>query len=103
MFPCITKAAATIGATLGKGIVYQDHEIVGMVHLRQANVGFQFGGQQYMEIIFLEDEEAFTKFTNGKLKVDAQASAVWLRKALLSTWHIRWYGHFYSNQGWLNV
>ncbi|KKL93957.1 hypothetical protein LCGC14_1869480, partial [marine sediment metagenome] len=36
-------------------------------------------GQQYVEIIFFENEETFEKFINGKLEFDAQASAVVLK------------------------
>jgi hypothetical protein len=79
VFPRITKAAAGVGGAAGNGIVYKDHIVVGKTHLKQATVGIQFGGQQYVEVIFFENEEAFEKFTNGKLKFDAQASAVALK------------------------
>ena len=80
VFPRITKAAAGVGGAAGNGIVYKDHIVVGKTHLKQATVGFQFGGQQYVEVIFFENELAFEKFTNGKLKFDAQASAVALKE-----------------------
>ena len=76
VFPRITKAAVGLGAAAGKGIVYKGGLVVGTTHLKQATVGIQFGGQQYVEVIFFENEEVFEKFTNGKLKFDAQASAV---------------------------
>jgi len=80
VFPRITKAAAGVGGAAGNGIVYKDHIVVGRTHLKQATIGFQAGGQQYVEVIFFENEEAFEKFTNGKLKFDAQASAVALKE-----------------------
>lgn len=80
VFPRITKAAIGVGGAAGNGIVYKDHIVVGKAHLKQATVGIQFGGQQYVEVIFFENEEAFEKFTNGKLKFDAQASAVALKE-----------------------
>ncbi len=76
IFPKVTKAAIGIGGAAGKGIVFKEHEVVGVSKLKQATVGLQFGGQQYSEVIFFENEEAFEKFINGKLKFDAQASAV---------------------------
>jgi lipid-binding SYLF domain-containing protein len=79
VFPRITKAAAGVGGAVGNGIVYKDHIVVGKANLKQATIGFQFGGQQYIEVIFFENEPAFEKFTNGKLKLDAQASAVALK------------------------
>ena len=79
VFPRITKAAIGIGAAAGNGIVYKSHTSVGNTHLKQATVGIQFGGQQYVEVIFFENKETFEKFTNGKLKFNAQASAVALK------------------------
>ncbi len=79
VFPRITKAAIAVGGAAGNGIVYKDDVAVGTTHLKQATFGIQLGGQQYVEIIFLENEEVFEKFTNGKLKFDAQASAVALK------------------------
>ena len=79
VFPRITKGAVGVGGAAGNGVVYKDDVVVGKTHLKQANIGIQFGGQQYVEVIFFENEEAFEKFTNGKLKFDAQASAVALK------------------------
>ncbi len=76
VFPKVTKAGIGIGGAAGKGIVYKDHVPVGNSKLKQASIGLQLGGQQYSEVIFFKDKEAFEKFTNGNLKFDAQASAV---------------------------
>ena len=76
VFPHVTKAAVSVGIALGNGVVYQGNELVGTARLKQVNLGYQLGGQQYMEVIFFKDEEVFEKFKNGKLKLDAQASAV---------------------------
>lgn len=80
VFPRITKAAITFGGAAGNGIIYKDHIAMGKAHLKQATIGIQFGGQQYVEVIFFENEDVFEKFTNGKLKFDAQASAVALKE-----------------------
>jgi lipid-binding SYLF domain-containing protein len=76
VFPKVTKAGIGIGGAAGKGIVYKSHAPVGSSKLKQASIGLQLGGQQYSEVIFFKDQEAFDKFTNGNLKFDAQASAV---------------------------
>jgi len=80
VFPRVTKAAIGVGGAAGNGILYKGHIAVGKAHLKQATVGIQFGGQQYVEVIFFENEEIFEKFTNGKLKFDAQVSAVALKE-----------------------
>ncbi|MDH3323174.1 MAG: YSC84-related protein [Flavobacteriaceae bacterium] len=76
VYPKITKGGLGIGGAVGQGIVYKDHSPVGSSSLKQATFGLQAGGQQYSEVIFFENEEAFNNFKNGKLKFDAQASAV---------------------------
>ncbi len=76
VFPKVTKGAIGIGGAGGKGIVYKNHVPTGQSSLSQATIGFQLGGQQYKEVIFFENEAAYTKFTNKKVKFDGQASAV---------------------------
>ena len=76
VFPEITKAGLAIGGAGGKGVVYENKEVVGSSKLRQASFGLQAGGQQYSEVIFFENKESFDRFTNGNLKFGAQASAV---------------------------
>jgi lipid-binding SYLF domain-containing protein len=80
VFPKITKAGIAFGGAFGKGIVFKDHQVVGSSKLKQASIGWQFGGQQYREVIFFESLESYEKFINGKLKFDAQASAVALKE-----------------------
>ena len=76
VFPKITKAGVGIGGAAGKGIVYKNNTAIGSSKLKQASVGLQLGGQQYSEVIFFENKEAFEHFTNGNLKFGGQASAV---------------------------
>lgn len=76
VFPRVTKGAVGVGGAGGKGVVFKNHVPMGQSTLKQATIGFQLGGQQYMEVIFLENEEAYNKFTNKKVKFDGQASAV---------------------------
>lgn len=76
VFPKVTKAGIGIGGAAGRGIVFKNHEVVGISSLKQASVGIQLGGQQYSEVIFFEDKNAYNHFTNGNLKFGAQASAV---------------------------
>ncbi len=80
VFPKVTKAGIAFGGAFGKGVVFKNHQVVGSSKLKQASIGLQFGGQQYSEVIFFENKEAFEKFINGKLKFDGQASAVVLKE-----------------------
>lgn len=80
VFPTITKGAIGIGGAGGKGVAYQNHKVVGTSSLKQATIGLQAGGQQYSEVIFFENKASFNHFKNGKLKFNAQASAVAIDK-----------------------
>jgi lipid-binding SYLF domain-containing protein len=75
IYPKITKAGLVIGGAGGKGLVYKGGEIVASSKLGQASFGLQAGGQQYAEVIFFENQDAFERFKSGKLKFNAQASA----------------------------
>lgn len=80
VFPKVTKAGIGVGGAIGNGVVYKKHKVIGTSKLKQASFGLQIGGQQYMEVIFFENQEYFERFINGKLKFDAQASAVVLKE-----------------------
>ena len=79
VFPEITKAGLGIGGAGGKGLVFDNKTVIGQSKLAQATFGLQAGGQQYMEVIFFEDQPALDRFTAGKVKFSGQASAVALK------------------------
>lgn len=76
VFPTIGKGGAGIGGAHGKGRVYAKGAHVGDTSMTQLTVGFQLGGQAFSQIIFFEDERAFTEFTSGNFEFGAQATAV---------------------------
>ncbi|MDH3612021.1 MAG: YSC84-related protein [Gammaproteobacteria bacterium] len=76
VFPTIGKGGAGIGGAHGKGRVYAKGVHVGDTKMSQVTVGFQLGGQAFSQIIFFEDERAFTQFTSGNFEFGAQAAAV---------------------------
>ncbi len=76
IFPTIGKGGAGIGGAHGKGRVYAKGVHVGDTSMTQLTVGFQLGGQAFSQIIFFEDERAFTQFTSGNFEFGAQATAV---------------------------
>lgn len=79
IFPKVTKVASSLGGAMGKGIVFRNHLATSKTKLKQLTVGLQFGGQQYSELIFFQNEAAFEQFMNKKVKFDGQASAVALK------------------------
>ena len=76
VFPTVAKGGFGIGGARGKGYVYQHGHLIGQSTLTQLTIGFQAGGQAYSEVIFLRDSAALDNFKRGRLKLDAQASAV---------------------------
>jgi lipid-binding SYLF domain-containing protein len=76
VLPIITKGGLGIGGAAGKGLVFEDKEVIGMTKMTQATIGAQAGGQQYMEVVYFEDKAALDRFTAGKLKFSGQASAI---------------------------
>lgn len=76
VYPKITKAAFVIGGAGGEGMVFRNGDPIGTSKLKQGSFGLQAGGQQYSEVIFFQNKEAFEKFKNGNLKFSAQTSAV---------------------------
>jgi lipid-binding SYLF domain-containing protein len=76
VFPTIGKGGVGIGGAHGKGQVYAKGAHVGNTTMTQITIGFQLGGQAFSQIIFFEDERAFTEFTSGNFEFGAQATAV---------------------------
>jgi lipid-binding SYLF domain-containing protein len=79
VFPTIGKGGAGIGGAYGKGVLYENGMAVGYCDLSQASIGAQLGGQSYTEIICFEDANSVDRFRQGKVRFDAQATAVALK------------------------
>jgi lipid-binding SYLF domain-containing protein len=76
VFPTVGKGGMGLGAARGKGYVYQRGRLIGRSTLTQVTIGLQLGGQVYSEVVFFKDAAALGNFKKGKLKLDAQASAI---------------------------
>jgi len=76
VFPTIGKGGIGVGGAHGEGRVYSKGAHVGDTKMTQLTIGFQLGGQAFSQIIFFEDERAFTEFTSGNFEFGAQATAV---------------------------
>jgi lipid-binding SYLF domain-containing protein len=76
VFPGIGKGGFVVGGAHGNGRVYKKGVPVGDVSMTQVSVGFQIGGEAFREIIFFEDERAYTEFTKGNFEFGADATAV---------------------------
>ena len=76
VFPTIGKGGIGFGGAYGKGRVFQGGSYMGDASLAQLSFGFQLGGQAYSQIIFLQDKNAYDRFSSGSFEFGAEASAV---------------------------
>ena len=76
VFPTIGKGGLGIGASHGKGQVYQGGNVIGFTSTSDISFGAQAGGQAYSQIIFFENKEALENFTDGNFEFGAEASAI---------------------------
>ena len=80
IFPNVGKGAWILGGAAGNGILYENGKLQGYAELRQIDIGFQFGGQAYREVIFFKDQQALSNFKEGNFGFEGTASAVILEK-----------------------
>ncbi len=76
VFPVIKEGALGIGAAHGKGQVFAHGRYIGDASLSQLSVGPQLGGQEFSEIVFFRDRDAFDRVVFGHFEFGANASAV---------------------------
>ncbi len=76
ILPNVGKGGLGVGAASGNGVAYEGGAMIGFASMKQLSIGFQAGGQAYREVVFFENEEAFTRFKTGQIEMSAQVSAV---------------------------
>jgi len=85
IFPNVGEGAFFIGAAAGNGVVYEDGDFIGMADLRKIDVGFQFGGQAIIEVIFFKDNEALAEFKTDEFTVFGGLSATAMKSGISET------------------
>ncbi len=80
VFPSVGKGGIVIGGAYGVGTVYELGTPIGKTKMTQVSLGFQFGGQDYSQVVFFETEEDFSRFKKNKIRLTARASAVAAKK-----------------------
>lgn len=77
VFPVIGQGGFILGGGHGAGgMVYERGNLVGTASVTQVSIGAQIGGQKFRELIFIEDKATMDRFKQGKIELDADASAV---------------------------
>lgn len=85
IFPSVGKGAVGVGGAYGRGEVYEGNTMVGYCDLSQGTIGFQLGGQEYMELIVFETKAALDSFKSNTFEFSGQASAVAVRSGAAAT------------------
>jgi len=75
VFPTIGKAGYIIGGSYGKGQVYRGGKVTGKTTVIEGSIGFQAGGEAFSEIIFFQDQKAYSQFISGNFEFGATAQA----------------------------
>jgi len=76
VLPKVFKGALWLGGAYGKGEVYEKGKMVGFCDVKQATLGFSFGGEYFREIIFFRGTSDLDRFKTEEYTFSAQATAV---------------------------
>lgn len=76
VLPKVAKGAFLLGGAYGRGMVFeQGGRFLGYCDMKQATVGFSFGGEYFREVIFFRYPQDLRLFTQGHFTLSAQATA----------------------------
>lgn len=76
IFPNVGKGAIIIGAASGNGVVYERGVAVGMLNLKQLDIGAQIGGKAFSEVIFIKTDKAVQEIMDSKFSFGSNISAI---------------------------
>lgn len=76
VLPKIFKGAFVVGGAYGKGEVFEQGQMVGYCNMKQATLGFSFGGEYFREIVFFRDKEDLDQFKSEEYTFSAQVTGV---------------------------
>lgn len=76
IFPNVGKGAIIIGAASGNGVVYERGTRVGMVNMKQLDIGAQIGGKAFSEVIFIKTDKAVQELMDNKFSFGSNISAI---------------------------
>ena len=76
VLPKVFKGAVWLGGAYGKGHVFEKGKMVGYCDMKQASLGFSFGGEYFREIIFFKDKVDLDRFRAEEYTFSAQVTGV---------------------------
>lgn len=76
VLPKVFKGAFLVGGAYGRGMVFEKGgRFLGYCDMKQATLGFSFGGEYFREVIFFRSPQDLRIFTQGNFTLSAQATA----------------------------
>lgn len=85
IFPDIGKAGWILGGSYGKGEVYEAGKKIGYADVSEVSAGFQWGAQNFSQLIIFLKQEDLDNFKKGQFALGANASAVALTAGAAAT------------------
>lgn len=85
VFPSVGRASLVLGATFGRGQVFEHSQPVGYASMGQVTLGVQVGGDTFSELVLFNSRDAFERFKRGRYAFTANASAAIVRAAAAGT------------------
>jgi len=79
VFPSIGAGGLIAGGAHGRGVVYEQGQMIGYANLNQASIGLKIGGYTFEEGIVFENAAAVNRLRAENLAFEANASAVVLK------------------------
>ncbi len=81
VFPTVATGALGIGASNGKGVVYEHRSmlpdrVIGTADVTGVTIGFAIGGQTFSEIIFFQDAGVLENFKKNNVEFNSSATGV---------------------------
>lgn len=76
IFPDIGKAGWILGGSYGRGEVFEGGTKIGYADIKEVSAGFQWGAQNFSELLLFMRQEELDKFKRGEFSVGANVSAV---------------------------
>jgi lipid-binding SYLF domain-containing protein len=76
VFPDIGKAGWIVGGSYGRGEVFEAGKMIGYADISEVSAGFQWGAQNFSQILVFLKPEELQKFKSGDFSVGANVSAV---------------------------
>ncbi|NVB81972.1 MAG: hypothetical protein HOV81_26560 [Kofleriaceae bacterium] len=85
IFPSVGKASAVLGATYGRGEVYEKGKLIGYAAIIQVTLGVQLGGETFAALVIFDTPDKLKRFKQSPFAFAANAAAVIVRAGASAT------------------